>query len=123
MLKLLLDEHVSPKVARTLRQNTPDIVVWHMNEWEQGAFLGQPDALFLEAAALQHLTLVTYDCRTIPPLLKTWAEEGRSHAGIILVDEKTIAPENIGAIVRALAQLFREAGDWDWTNRVRFLRA
>lgn len=121
MLKLLLDEHVSPKVARGLRQHSPEITVCHISEWEQGAFLGQPDALCLQAAALQHLTLVSYDCRTIPPLLKAWAEEGRTHAGVIFVDEKTIAPSNIGSLVRALTELFNEAGDWDWTNRIRFL--
>jgi len=122
MLKLLLDEHISPKVARGLRHHNPDIVVWHMNEWEQGAILGQPDSFCLQAAALQNLTLVTYDCKTIPPLLKIWAEEGRSHAGIIFVDEETVAPGNIGALVRALIELFKETGNWDWTNRVLFLR-
>jgi len=122
MLKLLLDEHVSPKVARSLRQHRPDIVAWHLSEWEQGNFLGQEDAFVLEVAAMQGLTLLTYDCKTIPPLLKAWAEEGRGHAGVILVDEKTIAPDNIGSLMLALTKLFKEAGDWDWTNRVRFLR-
>ena len=122
MLKLLLDEHISPNVARGLRQHSPDVEVRYMSEWEQGGFLGQPDALCLQAAARQSLTLVTYDCRTIPSLLKAWAEAGRSHAGVILVDEKTIAPGDIGSLVRALTELFRPAGDWDWKNRVRFLR-
>lgn len=121
MLKLLLDEHISPKVAHGLRQRNA-IKVYYMNEWEDGRFLGQPDAVCLEAAALQGLTLVTYDCKSIPSLLKAWAEEGRSHAGVIFVDEKTIAPSNIGALVRALAGLFKETGDWDWTNRMCFLR-
>ena len=40
----------------------------------------------------QKLTLVTYDRRTIPPLLKDWAEEGRPHAGVIFVDEKDHLP-------------------------------
>ncbi|HEY6351743.1 MAG TPA: DUF5615 family PIN-like protein [Candidatus Angelobacter sp.] len=123
MLRLLLDEHVSPKVARGLRRRRPDVLVRYMSEWEQGGFLGQPDALCLQAAALQRLTLVTYDCRTIPTLLKTWAEEGRSHAGVVFIDEKTIASGNISSLVRALNELCKEAGDWDWTNRVCFLQA
>jgi hypothetical protein len=68
------------------------------------------------------LTLVTYDRRTIPPLLKTWAEEGRKPGGVIFVDEKTISPADIGGLVRALIQLFKETGRWDWTDRVCFLR-
>ena len=92
-----------------------------MTEWDNGSFLGQDDATCLQAAAAQGLTLVTYDRRTIPPLLKIWAEEGRSHAGVIFVDEKTISPANIGALIRALAALSRETHDWDWIDRVCFL--
>lgn len=65
---------------------------------------------------------MTYDRRTIPLLLKAWAEEGRSHGGIIFIDEKTISPANIGSLVRALSHLYKEAGTWDWTGRVVFLR-
>jgi len=66
--------------------------------------------------------LVTYDRRTIPPLLKTWAEEGRHHGGVIFVDEKTISPADIGGLTRALVELRRIARRWDWTDRVCFLR-
>ena len=60
-------------------------------------------------AAKQRLTLVTYDRRTIPPLLKSWAEAGRAHGGVTLVDDKTIAPSNIGALVWALAELIKKS--------------
>ncbi len=73
-------------------------------------------------AAVQKLTLVTYDRRTIPPLLKDWAEEGRQHAGVIFVDEKTISQADIGGLVQSLGVLLKEARDWDWTDRVCFLR-
>jgi len=93
-----------------------------MAEWENGEFLGRDDSASLQQAGTQGLTLVTYDRRTIPPLLKAWAEEGRNHAGVIFVDEKTISPADVGGLVRALANLFHEAADCDWTNRICFLR-
>ena len=93
-----------------------------MAEWEDGNFLGQEDSACLLAAAAQKLTLVTYDRRTIPFLLKTWAEEERNHGGVIFVDEKTVSPADIGGLVRALSQLYKETGGWDWTDRVLFLR-
>jgi hypothetical protein len=122
MLKLLLDEHISPSVAAGLRRRSRTLVVHAMAEWEGGNFLGQEDAACLREAAAQGLTLVTYDRRTIPPLLKTWAEEGQSHGGVIFVDEKTISQAEIGGLVISLSRLAREAGDWDWTNRIVFLR-
>ena len=99
MLKLLLDEHISPDVANGLRRRNRAIEVFCMAEWEKGHFLGQEDSPCLREAAAQGLTFVAYDRRTIPPLLKTWAEEERTHGGVIFVDEKTISPADIGGLV------------------------
>ncbi len=122
MLKLLLDEHISPDVADGLRRRNRSLVIHWMAEWQGSDFLGKEDFACLLEAAKQGLTLVTYDRRTIPPLLKIWAEEGRRHGGVIFVDEKTISPANIGSLVRALIQLSKETGKWDWTDRAYFLR-
>jgi hypothetical protein len=122
MLKLLLDEHISPDVAKGLRRTARKLAVFALTEWENGSFLGQGDAICLRAAAAQKLTLVTYDRRTIPPLLKIWAEAGIPHGGVIFVDEKTISPADIGGLVRSLASLAKESQPWDWTNRICFLR-
>ncbi|HXR40674.1 MAG TPA: hypothetical protein VN776_16340 [Terracidiphilus sp.] len=122
MLKLLLDEHISPQVAKGLRRAVPRIAVYAMAEWENGNFLGQDDAACMRQAAAQRLTLVTYDRRTIPPLLKAWAEAGLRHGGVVFVDEKTLSPADIGGQVRALRDLVRETGAWDWHDRVLFLR-
>jgi hypothetical protein len=122
VLKLLLDGHISLRVAAGMRRRDRKVLVCGMAEWENGTFLGQEDTVCLQHAAMQRQTLVTYDRRTIPPLLKTWAEEGRPHAGVIFVDEKTIGPADIGGLVRALTMLVKETRDWDWTDKVVFLR-
>jgi hypothetical protein len=121
MLKLLLDEHLSPDVAVGLRRRNPG-VIRSMVEWERGKFLCQDDSVCLQEALIQGLTLITYDRRTVPPLLKGWAEEDRSHAGVIFVDEKTISPADIGGLVKALGRLVKETRTWDWTDRIVFLR-
>jgi len=122
MLKFLLDEHISPEVANGLRRRNRATEVRYMVEWENGYFLGQEDSACLREADAQGLTLVTYDRRTIPPLLKTWAEEERTHGGVVFVDEKTISPADIGGLVWALTRLARETGNWDGANRIYFLR-
>jgi hypothetical protein len=122
MLKLLLDEHISPQVARGLRRSNPRFAVHALVEWQDGSFLGRDDGACLREAAAKQLTFVTYDLRTIPPLLKEWAETGQSHGGIIFVDAKTIVPSDIGGLVRALAAVAKAGQGWDWIDRVLFLR-
>lgn len=123
MLKLLLDEHISPEVASGVQRRNRSVEIHSMVQWESGNFLGKEDSVCLLEAARQRFTLVTYDRRTIPPLLKLWAEEERLHGGVIFVDEKTISPADIGGLVRALISLASDAGDIDWTNQVYFLRS
>ena len=123
MLKLLLDEHISPDVANGVQRRNRSVVIHSMVQWESGNFLGKEDSACLLEAAKHRLTLVTYDRRTIPPLLKLWAEEGRSHGGVIFVDEKTISPADLGGLVRALSSLAAKVGEMDWTNQVYFLRS
>ncbi|MDO8689041.1 MAG: hypothetical protein Q7R39_03365, partial [Dehalococcoidia bacterium] len=55
------------------------------------------DELVLASAYLEKTILVTYDCRTIPPLLKSLAETGQHHGGV--VDERTLRFDNIGGFV------------------------
>ena len=121
MLKLLLDEHISLAVAEGLRRRNRQLVVFSMAEWEDGEFLGEEDSACLSQAATQGLTLVTYDRRTIPLLLKTWGEEQRKHGGVIFVDERTLAPNDFGGLIRALCQMWEAQAQLDWANRVVYL--
>jgi len=122
VLKFLLDEHISPAVAEGLRRRQKTMSVYCLSEWENGCFLGIADELILQEAAAQKLTLVTYDKRTIPPLLKMWAEANYAHGGVIFVDEKTIPSSDIGGLIHALHRIFQESLKWSWTNRICFLR-
>ena len=84
--------------------------------------LGHPDEVCLEEATKSDLTLVSFDLRTLPSLLRTWSAEGRDHAGVVLIDEATISQREIGRLIRALAALYSRSHQLDWTNRIVFLR-
>ena len=76
--------------------------------------MGVEDELFLPEAIKDGMILVSYDQKTIAPLLKLWAETG--------VDHKTIPPQDFGGLISALCHLWRTEQRADWTNRVIFLR-
>ena len=120
-MRLLLDAHVAASVARRLQQDGIDAV--SVRDWLDGNYRSAPDDQLLAAAASHWRVLITYDCRSIPPLLKEWAETGRHHAGVVLVDEKTLRPNDIGGLLRALRALVSHSAAENWQDRVVFLRA
>ena len=116
MLRLLLDENIDPEIEHQLHTACPELPVASLHTWEERRYLQADDTAILVEAFRQGLTLVTYDTKTIVPLLKTWGEQGSDHGGVIFVKPSTIAPNNIGSLVRALALLWTRFGDADWTN-------
>jgi Domain of unknown function (DUF5615) len=122
MLALLLDENLSHEIADQIAIKRPEIPIVSLRQWQEGRFLSTDDETVLQAAAHAGLTLVTYDQRTIPPLLLLFAEQGLSHGGILFVDQRTIASDDFGGLVRALIWFWEEHHEQDWANRLAYLR-
>jgi hypothetical protein len=121
MLRLLLDEHLSPQLSRQLSSRLPEAFISSMQSWEAGKYLGLPDEVILAAAREEGWTLVTFDQRTIAPLIKSWAEQGITHGGVVFIDQRTFAPNDLGGLLRALEALWNAQATFDWTNRVVYL--
>lgn len=121
-LALLLDEQISPEVAVQIQTKRPKIAITSVQVWRGGALRGQPDEQVLRAAAAEGWTLVTYDLSTILPVLTEWAEIGENHAGVIFIDNRSIAQNDLGGQIAALIWQWEVAKEWDWTNMVLFLR-
>lgn len=67
----------------------------------------------LALAARERRVLVTRNSRDFAPLLREWAEGGRSHAGCVLI--WTLGSRDFGALVAALDRLLVERprqADW-----------
>ncbi len=118
-MRLLLDAHCSPAVSRPLRAIGID--AWTLDEWLEGTYRHAEDVQILAAAVIEVRTLVTYDCKTMPGLLGELAATGRSHSGVILVDERTIRQHDFGGLIRALRALVERHGDEPWTDRMMYL--
>lgn len=121
MLKLLLDEHLSPRIPQQFRSKWPGARIESIRFWQNGHFAGAPDDVLLREAHAKGWTLVTYDQATIVPLLKAWGEQGVEHGGVILVDNRTIAASDIGGLLRALGPLWNAEKTRDWKNVVIYL--
>ncbi|MGH2354396.1 MAG: DUF5615 family PIN-like protein [Chloroflexota bacterium] len=118
-ISLLLDEHISPRAAVSLRARGRDVL--GLQEWRGGRFLKMPDDVLLRAAHEEGRTLVTYDVNTIPAQLRRFAAAGIEHSGVIFVSSRTISYDDIGGLVRALEKLLDERAADDLRNQQIFL--
>jgi hypothetical protein len=121
MLQMLLDEQISPVIVTRLRERQSKIQVETLLNWQNGKYIASHDEEILAAACVELLTLVTYDRATITPILKNWGEQERNHAGVICIDNFSIAPSNFGGLVRALEALWLSERLAHWNNRIYFL--
>jgi predicted nuclease of predicted toxin-antitoxin system len=112
MLRVLLDAQISSRViAKALRSDGHDVLAIS----EDASLEGLDDPAVLEMAVAQHRILVTHDVRDFAPLLRSWAESGRTHPGCILVHG--IGHREFGRALRGLRRLFAERSVQDqWTD-------
>src|SRR5438874_2486201 len=115
MLSFLLDQQISGEVAEQVRAKRPEITIVSLYDWRGGVFVGSADDVVLRAAAEDGLTLVTYDRKTIPPILVEWGISGVSHTGVVFVDNRTIASNDFGCLVRGLIHFWDQEHISDWT--------
>lgn len=118
-MRLLLDEHVSPAIARGLLDIGIDVIT--VSSWQGGVLRSTADDHILVTAAAERRVLVSFDVKTIPPLIDRWATRGIHHAGVILISRKTFQQDDISGIVRALRALVAERGNEDWQDQMAFL--
>jgi len=121
MASLLLDENISPIVAEQVLLKQPTARILSIHHWRGGEFLSVEDEIVLRAAFQEKLTLVTCDLSPIQPLLKIWGEEGRAHAGVIFIDDKSIRGNDYGGLVKAILHAWKQLKDADFTDGILFI--
>lgn len=102
-MRLLLDEHLSPKVAAELRKIGIDAV--SLIEDEYSDVQGMSDDVVFERAVSEDRAFVTYNYADFAKLHRDFVLRGRGHFGIVLVPRGKIPSSDKGAQVRALSGL------------------
>jgi predicted nuclease of predicted toxin-antitoxin system len=98
--RFLLDEHISPDVARGCGRRGVDVLS------AADAGLLQADDIALFRAAIQKgRIIVTYNTGDFARLFGDLLKEGAAIPGLVFVDARTISPSDIGGQVRALVRL------------------
>lgn len=117
-MRLFLDAHISGRrIAQALRARGHDVRAAD----EERALDGLDDADLLVLAAEDERILITANVRDFLPILREWAEAGRSHAGCILI-AGSIRQHQFGTIISGVADVLTAFPEQaDWRDRVHWL--
>lgn len=101
-MKLLLDEHFSPEIARQLRQRGHDVIA----VGERQDLRGRPDRVHFASLPDQERVMVTRDLGDYRTLLADALRRGIPTNGLVCVPHRfSLSRQDIGRLVDALAAL------------------
>ncbi len=117
-MPLFLDAHVSgPRIGRALRAIGYDVRAVD----EERELDGLDDADLFELAVADRRILVTFNVKDFLPILRAWAEQGRAHAGCILV-ASSLRHEDFGILIAGIRRILEAVPDQDaWVDRTDWL--
>lgn len=120
-MRLLLDEHISPNVAASLRERGHDVVAVA----ERTELRGRRDIDVLIAASAERRAVVTEDVRDFRTIAARRLSSRKPHSGVVLVPQRAFPRrrDGFGRLIRALdALLAAHPGDDDLVGDVIWLR-
>ena len=118
--RLLADENTSHRLVAACRQIETAFPIIHISDWEKGAFLSVKDPALLMALRERGLILAGFDRASLPMHAGTLTREGLGHAGVILF-RRSVSVTAYSQQARLLINLWREAKNWDWADRIEYL--
>lgn len=121
-MKLLLDEHYSPEIARQLRTRGHDVIAVAA----RADLTGLSDDELLRRMAQEPRTIMTNNVKDFMPLANRAAQGDDDHYGLLFTSDKGMPRRSdaIGRVVDALdAFLHRHQSEDSYRNRVQWLSA
>jgi predicted nuclease of predicted toxin-antitoxin system len=114
-VRLLLDEHFSPEIARRLRALGHDVIAVK----EHPELIGRSDRVHFASMPEQRRAIVTQDLGDFRPLLAEAMRAGAKSCGLVCVPASvSLSRSAIGQVVGALEQLLQKhPGEDDLINR------
>jgi hypothetical protein len=117
-IKLLLDVHITPKVAEALKHHFAGLDVKSIHETDWAAL---PDEVLLELLDAENRVLVTRDVRTIPGHTNARIAAGMTFAGVIYADSKRHRQTDTRGLIRRLIEVIELHGNEDFSCRSGWL--
>jgi predicted nuclease of predicted toxin-antitoxin system len=114
-IKLYLDEMIPTDLATVLRQYGYDVATT-----QEVGMLGKDDSDQLEYASAQGRAILTFNMGDFAKLHRSWHEEGKHHAGIIVSPE--LEMRRFRELLRLCLRLLDQAAPEEIADRLCYLQ-
>ena len=120
MIRLVADANLSRRFVEACRRSDKQFPIVHIADWMEGKHRISKDPVLLEVLRQQGLILVTFDRRTMAMHAGQLTRCGAGHAGVVLF-RRSVSQMDYGKQSRLVVEFWKEAGDWDWSDRIEYL--
>lgn len=119
-MRLLLDEHYSPRIAQQLRRRGHEVV----SVSERAELIGLSDSVLLRVAGAERRAIVTENVADFVELTRQFAASDEEHYGLIFTSSSRLprSRATVGIFVRELARFLQaRPGDDALLSQVHWL--
>ena len=119
-MRLLLDGHYSPEIARQLRERGHDVIAVA----ERHDLIGLSDHELFRRVVAEGRAIMTNNVKDFMPLSAQASVEGEKHFGLLLTSDRSLprSRDAVGRVVGALAAfLQRHPGDDRLAGQIRWI--
>jgi hypothetical protein len=118
--RLLADENTSHRFVAACHRLQTAFPIIHISDWLDGMWLSAKDPALPMALREAQMILVGFDRASIPMHAGVLTREGLGHAGIILF-RRSVSAVDYGKQAQLLVGFWRDAGEWEWADRIEYL--
>jgi hypothetical protein len=118
--RLVADANLSRRFVEACLRLAKELPIIHLADWMDGKHRISRDPLLLQVLREHDLILITLDRRTMAMHAGQLTRSGGGHAGVILF-RRSVSQIDYGTQSRLVVELWNEASEWDWTDRIEYL--
>ena len=120
MIRLLADGNLSRRFVEACSRLQSEFPIIHLADWLGGKHRLSKDPVLLAVLREEGLILVSFDRRTMAMHAGQLTRTGLGHAGVILF-RRSVSQIDYGKQSRLLVEFWKEAGSWEWADRIEYL--
>jgi hypothetical protein len=120
VIRLLADANLSHHFVKACLRLDKQFPIVHLADWMSGKHRISKDSVLLPVLRENGLIIVTFDRRTMVMHAGELTRAGSGHAGVILF-RRTVSQMDYGKQSRSVVEFWKEAKDWDWSDRIEYL--